>query len=125
MNGIQDNFGSGGEGLTPNGSSRVPALEDHLKALNEQGDDVIGWDTAVVVSANTVTLARAGRVLAVDATAASATGPKAISFSAPLAGQVQVVFATDGVSTLNFFGADAVTEIAVQQPRAGKDLHDA
>lgn len=114
-------FGSGGRGLSPNDSSGKPTLRDILAALiNMVGGvgapDSTWWTTGIAVSSNTVTLSTAGRVLAVDATTASAVGPKAIQQQAtPAAGNVQVVYDSAGIPTLNFQATDAVTECAVQQ----------
>jgi hypothetical protein len=51
----------------------------------------------------------AGTVLAVPATTGGAPGAKTIVTGAPAAGQVQVVYDANGIPTLNFNAADAIT----------------
>ena len=71
--------------------------------------------TAVAVAGDTVTLANAGPILFVNATAATSAGPKAMQDEAPDAGEVQVTYDADGIPTLNFNNGDAVTAISVHQ----------
>lgn len=114
------NHFSGGAGVTPNRTTRYPDLRTLLAAL--VGASGAGaapgswWATSIAVAANTVTLPSAGRVTAVDATTATAAGGKTLQVSAtPAAGAVQVTYDADGIPTLTFNAADAVTECAVQQ----------
>lgn len=81
-----------------------------------------GWQTAIAVAANVAVLANPGKVIAVAATTAGATGPKGQTPSAPAAGGVQVTYDANGIPTLTFAGADAVTVCAVQQIRLPRGL---
>lgn len=112
---ISPNFGSGGSGLTPNGSSDLPSLAQLLRAIADSMSAVGAVQTGVAVAAHTATLTEPGLIQAVQATAATSAGPKAIILSgAPNAGQVLVEY-TDGIPTLTFNASDAVTEAAIQQ----------
>jgi len=71
---------------------------------------VPAWSAALTVTSHVVTLAAAGRVVAVDAVTASATGPKSqIYTGTPGDGQVQVTYSAGGIATLTFDTSDAVT----------------
>ena len=107
---IPDNFGSGGSGLTPNGSSSTPALVDYLQALNS----VPAWATGVAVTTHVAVMTTAGFVVAVEATTATAAGPKVqIQSGSPAAGQVDVQYDAAGIATLTFNATDAATVCAV------------
>lgn len=68
------------------------------------------WDTGLVVTANAVTLATKGSVVAVEATTATSAGPKLIQNSAtPAAGAAQVTYDAQGFATVTFNATDAVT----------------
>jgi len=111
---IKSDFGAGGVGLQPGHGS--PDLATALRDVADDIGDLAGaatdWVTGVAVAANVATLSRAGAPISVEATAGGSAGAKTIVNSAPGAGEVQVAF-TDGVATLTFAGADAVTECAV------------
>lgn len=82
--------------------------------LNLSGDFVSGargfWDTALAVTANAVTLTTIGSVVAVEATTATAAGPKQIQNSAtPGAGNARVTYNAQGFATITFNATDAVT----------------
>lgn len=86
--------------------------------LNVAGKFVSGarafWDSALAVTAHTVTLSAPGAVVAVEATTATAAGVKQVQFSAaPAAGFVRVEYDVSGIATLTFHAADAVTVAAV------------
>ena len=67
------------------------------------------------VAANTSgALSLAGEVTAVEATAGAAPGVKAIVTAAPAAGEAQVVYDANGVPTINFNAADAITAIRIK-----------
>jgi hypothetical protein len=114
MSAIEEKFGAGGVGLQPGHGD--PDLATSLRDVADDLADFDGasadWSAALVVAADTVTLAKRGVPIAVEATVGGSTGVKAIVYSAAGAGEVQVVFAA-GVATLNFAGADAVTECRV------------
>jgi hypothetical protein len=114
MSSITTDFGKGGRHLVPGHGS--PSLADALRDVADDLGDLAGglssW-TTVVVASHTVTMARAGVPVAVEATAGAATGVMQIQYSAaPAAGYVRVTFAA-GVATLTFNAADAVTAAAV------------
>ena len=116
---IKADYASGGSGLTSTrGSARHPPISDVLRDVADDLEasitPVVDWVTGVAVSGSTETLAEPGFLLAIEATAASSTGPKAMTTAAAVAGTVQVVY-TAGVPTMNFFAGDAVTEIAYKQ----------
>lgn len=72
------------------------------------------WITGEAVSSHTVTLSTQGAVIAVDATTGSTTGHMdIISTGTPATGEVLVEY-TDGVATLTFATADAVTETSAK-----------
>lgn len=110
---IKEDFGAGGRNLQPGHGD--PAVAD---ALRDVADDLDGnknvptWLTEVAVSGDAATLAQAGAVLAVKATAGS-TDAMDVVRDAPSAGQVQVTYDADGIATLTFAGADGVTECDV------------
>lgn len=107
---IPDDFGSGGSHLVPNASAE-PSLRDVLRSMQSPTST-----TGVAVAVNTATLTGRGLVVAVQATTADSTGPKAIIVDGtPAAGQVRVDYDADGIPTLTFAAADAVTEAAVVQ----------
>lgn len=119
MTAITTEFGSGGSGLSPNLSTGTPDLATTLREIAE---DLAGvgstlapvFTTAIAVVADAVVLATAGYVLAVEATTATAPGPKKqIQSGSPAAGTVDVAYAVSGVATLTFNGVDAVTACAV------------
>jgi hypothetical protein len=122
-------FGSGGSGLTPNKSAGTPDLRSILAALIKAAGldqtatpDTTWWTTGVAVAGDTATLATAGRVLAVDATTATAAGGKTLQLQGtPAAGTVQVTYDSAGIPTLTFNGTDAVTVAAVMQLGYGGD----
>ncbi|KKM86081.1 hypothetical protein LCGC14_1282650 [marine sediment metagenome] len=98
--------------------------------FNNVGDFVSGargfWDTGLAVTANAVTLATKGTVVAAEATTASATGPKQLQNSAtPGAGAAQVVYDAQGFAMITFNGADAVTvaDIYIQPEDDGTVVH--
>lgn len=123
MPGVPENFGEGHANLTPDGSQGEPTLAGVLRALNGEGANPIGWQAGIAVTANVATLGKAGYVFAIEATAATSPGPKSqIQSGSPAAGQVDVQYDADGVPTLTFNGADAVTECAATQHAVGKDL---
>ena len=63
-----------------------------------------------VASDTTGALDFAGEVLAVTVTAGGATGAFTVVSAAPAAGEAQVSYDAEGVPTINFNAADAVTE---------------
>ena len=79
----------------------------------------------VAVVANRTTVGP-GTVLAVEATAATATGPKTLvlTMGAMAAERVVVSPQANGSVSLQFFGADAVTEISVYLLAAPSALRD-
>jgi hypothetical protein len=108
---IDEDFGSGGGGITPFGSSRKPWLAQVLEALA-----VPTAVTDVAVAADTVTLPNGGVVQAVQATTATTTGPKTIIVSGtPATTQVRVDYDANGIPTLTFAAADVVTVIDIHQ----------
>lgn len=108
-------FGSGGAGLATGELRRsLAALIRYVGGVG--APDTTWWQTGIAVTSNAVTLAGAGRVLTVEATAGTAAGPKQIvSTAAPAAGRVRVQYSAAGVPTLTFNGTDAITACAVQQ----------
>lgn len=119
-------FGSGGSGLSPNGSAGKPDLRQILASLiayvGGVGAPTAWWATGVAVAGHTVTLATAGRVTAVDATTADAAGGKVLQQAAsPAAGTVRVQYDAAGIPTLTFNATDNVTACAVQQLGYGGD----
>jgi hypothetical protein len=71
--------------------------------------------TGIAVASNAATLASAGAVLQVQATAGTSAGIKTVILSgAPSAGQVRVDY-TAGVPTLTFNATDAITAASVVQ----------
>ncbi len=110
MAGIPENFGSGGSGLTPNGSSGSPSLADILGGLNS----VPAWETGIVVTTHVAVMTTAGFVMAVEGTAGNTAGPKSqIQSGAPATLQVDVQYDADGIATLTFNATDAITACAV------------
>ncbi len=84
---------------------------------------VSGWDEGIAVATDTVTLATAGMVIAVEATTAgSVTGPKSMITTTPATLEAQVLYDATGIPTLNFFATDDVTEIAVLQMKVPVSL---
>lgn len=72
--------------------------------------------TAVAVAAHTATLATAGAITAVRASAGGATGGKRlIPDGTPAAGEVRVTYDVDLLPTLLFAAADAVTQCSLTQ----------
>ncbi len=116
---ITTRFGEGGANLVPGGSGGTPVLADTLRDIADDlgagsGAVAPSWTTGIAVSSNTVTLADAGFVLAVEATTATAAGPKQqIQSGSPAAGEVDVAYDGNGVATLTFNAVDAVTACAV------------
>lgn len=88
---------------------------------SEYGSYVVGripsTEGGIAVASNTVTLSTPGAVVAVSASLAASTGAKVISPAPAQAGEVRVAYDADGIPTLTFAGADAVTECAVHQMR--------
>ena len=75
-----------------------------------------GWSASVAVAANTATLTTAGLIVAVEATTGTVTGPCGQRSTAPaVTRDVQVTYDDDGLPTLTFLGADAVTACVVKQ----------
>jgi hypothetical protein len=75
---------------------------------------VPGWSTGLAVAADVLGLPQPGYVMAVEATIGAAVGPKQqVQNGAPAAGEVNVSFDANGVATLTFNAADAITEAAV------------
>ncbi len=98
--------------------------------FNLVGDFVSGargfWDAGLTVTTNAVTLATKGTVVAVEATTATATGPKQIQNSAtPGVGAAQVVYDAQGFATVMFNTVDAVTvaDIYIQPEDDGTVVH--
>ncbi len=98
--------------------------------FNNVGDFVSGargfWDAGLTVTTNVVTLTTKGAVVAVEATTATATGPKQIQNSAtPGAGAAQVVYNAQGFATVTFNATDAVTvaDIYIQPEDDGTVVH--
>ena len=119
---VPDDFGAGLRDIPPGGSGK-PALVDYMKALNRQGAGEIGWVTGIAVSTNVAVLPSAGLVFAVDGTAASATGPKAMrQVGTVAAGQVLVEYDAAGIATLTFNATDAVTVAAITFLAFGEGL---
>lgn len=94
-------------------------MQSLAPAASLGGKGATGWQEGVVVAADTVTLPIAGLVVHVEATAAAAAGPQALVTGVPATGQCQVNYDANGIPTLTFLAADAVTAIAVQQIQAG------
>lgn len=118
-------FGTGGSDLTPQGAGNPSLLRKILAALvNASGAAAVpAWSTGVAVAAHTVTLSSAGYVFAVEATTATAAGPKAlVQNGTPGAGEVNVAYDASGVATLTFNAADAVTACAVQKLAFGDSV---
>lgn len=112
---IPSNFGEGGAGLVPNGS-REPSLNLILREMAADLQGVPTSRTGIAVAADTATLATPGLVQDVQATAGTTTGPMTkIVTGTPATGQVAVSYDADGIPTLTFAAADAVTECAVNQ----------
>ena len=109
---IPSDLGSGGAYLA-NGGAGQPTLASILRLLAIQTPETV---TGIAVTTNAATLSDAGQVLNVQSTTGSTTGPMTpIVTGAPTTGQVLVEYDTDGVATLTFAAADAVTEAAVQK----------
>lgn len=73
------------------------------------------WTAGIAVVGDQATLSVPGQVIAVEATVATSAGPKQqVQSGAPAAGSVNTSYDVEGVATLTFNGADAVTECAVQ-----------
>lgn len=110
MSGVPSDFGSGGSGLTPKGSSGSPSLQELLEGLNS----VPAWETGIVVDTNVAVMTTAGFVMAVEGTTGNTTGPKAqIQSTGPATLQVDVQYDAAGIATLTFNGTDAITVCAV------------
>lgn len=111
MGTITEKFCAGGAGLEPGHGE--PSLATHLRDIADDLGDFSGlvndWSAEQAVTADVLTLAAAGTPVAVEATTATAAGVKQMQYSAsPAAGFVQVAF-SNGVATLTFNAADAVT----------------
>lgn len=98
----------------------APALVSALKAnlpVAARSADITGIpvssDTTGPLGNASERTGVAGEVLAVNATAGGSTGAKTIVAVAPAAGQVQVTYDANGIPTLTFAAADAVTECEV------------
>lgn len=118
---IKADYGSGGSGLVsaPGGSARHPPISTVLREvaddLSASSGGVPAWVTGAAVTTHVLALTVAGWILSVEATTGSSTGPKQLVTGAPAAGQAQLVYDGNGVPTLTFNAADAVTEAAYQQ----------
>lgn len=121
MAGIPSDYGTGGSGIlsAPSGSTRYPAistvLRDVADDLNASSGGVPDWVTGADVTTDVLALTVPGWILSVEATAATSAGPKQLVIGAPDAGQAQLVYDANGVPTITFNAADAVTEAAYQQ----------
>jgi len=124
---ITEKFGAGGVGLQPGHGD-----PDLATILREIADDLAGfaggdadWTAELAVTTHEVTLPNTGVPVAVEATTAGSAGVKTMQYSGtPGAGAVQVSF-TNGVATLTFAAADAVTGARVllaPQPSTLKTL---
>ena len=125
MAGIPANFLSGGSGLTPNGSAGSPSLKEILDSMNgEAGSQVVPqWRTGLAVATNVAVMPLAGYVIAVEGTTGTSTGAKSqVQNGSPAAGSVDVQYDANGVATLTFNGADAITECAVVLRPTGSGL---
>lgn len=115
---VSTNFGSGGQGLTPNDSQGTPDLATILRGLIDDiannGGVVPAWTTGITVTANVAVLAAAGRIIAVESTTGGITGPNAqVQNGTPGSGEVDVQYDGGGIATLTFAAADTVTGCAV------------
>ena len=68
----------------------------------------------LAVSSHTVTMEFAGSIVAVESTEGTTTGANSIVSGAPSTTEVQVTYDSEGVATLTFAAADAVTECQVK-----------
>lgn len=91
--------------------TRIVTVE--TRKASAVASQVPAYTAGVVVTTHVATLAVAGYVLCVEATAGSSAGVKTIiTTGTPGDGQVKVVY-TDGVATLTFDTSDAVTAATV------------
>jgi hypothetical protein len=111
MSTITEKFGAGGVGLQPGHGDPdlASALRDIADDLADFDGAAAAWSDELTVTTHEVTLSKRGVPVAVEATTATSAGVKQMQYSGtPAAGFVTVAF-TDGVATLTFNAADAVT----------------
>lgn len=109
-------LGSGGADLQPQGKGSPSNLRKLLTVLSKAVGAVPAWSSELTVTTHVVTLATAGPILCVDATAGTAAGGKILqSAASPAAGFVQVAYSGTGAPTLTFNATDAITGCKVVQ----------
>jgi len=113
MTTIPEKFAQGGVGVQPSGHGE-PHLAAILRGLADDANGAPVVLSGLTVTTHVVTLAVAGRVLAVEATTATSAGAKVRKVEGALAAGEYSVAYTAGVATITFEATDAVTVAAVE-----------